>query len=368
VIQVLRYLEDRINAMVTAREKEIAEEMAAGEPSSSSLMQAGVDAVMQPGAASDEERQDATLEDISRLMLAIEPTIGLQQGSAEAHQAAEEVRPELSAAETVMAEPHGARALTDWAVDPVVTPPQPESEEVAPLMDWVVEDPAAAQPESEPAWMILRRMETELDELRKIGATPPVPAVPSSRIKAEPTLFAAEPMSQLAQRLQPEPLLPPPELFRPSSKSLNSLAELETAMAAVEMKLLQPDDDSERPAAALEPTQSASVVAAAPPESSAIAAPVEDAVPAEGDGDDSLFAPQKTAQQPSTRKAAAEESAPPVGECESGTFPDPASVTPKTLPPPRADAEERKADARASYDPLAPLRAMSDAEKIALFS
>jgi hypothetical protein len=384
VIQVLRYLEDRIHAMVTARENEIAKETVA--PSSSSLMQAGVDAVMQPGAASDEERQDATLEDISRLMLAIEPMIGLQQAAAEAHQAAEEVRPELSIAETVTAEADSAHTLADWAVDPAVTPAKPVSEEVAPpLADWVVEDPAAAQPESEPAWMILRRMEAELDELRETEATPPVRAVPSSRVKAEPTLFAAEPMSQLAQRLQPDPLLPPAELFRPSPKSLDSLAELETAMAAVEMKLLQHDDDAERPAAAPEPMQSASAVAAAPPEPPAsslmqraaatvveprpaAAAQMEDALPAEGDADDFLFAPEKTAQEPATRKAAAEESAPPVGEWPSGTFPDPALVTPKTLPPPQADAEEHKADARASYDPLAPLRAMSDAEKIALFS
>ena len=43
---------------------------------SSILVQAGVDAVMQPG---QNDRQDATLEDISRLMLAIEPMIGSQQ-------------------------------------------------------------------------------------------------------------------------------------------------------------------------------------------------------------------------------------------------------------------------------------------------
>jgi chemotaxis regulatin CheY-phosphate phosphatase CheZ len=385
VIQVLRYLEDRINAMVTAREKEIAEQATAGDPSSSSLMQAGVDAVMQPGAASDEERQDATLEDISRLMLAIEPMIGLQQAAAEAHRAADEVRPELSVAETVMAETDSAHALADWAVNPAVTPAKPASEEAAPLADWVVEDSAAAQPESEPAWMILRRMEAELDELRQTEAPPPVPAAPSSRGSAEPTLFAAEPMAQLAQRLQPDPLLPPAELFRSNPASLDSLAELETAMAAVEMKLLQSDDDAERPAAAPEPMQSASAAAAAPPEPPAssltqraaatgveprppAAARMEDTLAAEGDADDFLFAPEKTAQEPARRKAAAEESGPPVVEWEGGTFPDPALVTPKTLPPPQADAEEHKADARASYDPLAPLRAMSDAEKIALFS
>src|SRR4051812_11552188 len=96
VIQVLRYLEERINAMVTAREKEAAEEAAAEEPSS--LMQADVDAMMRPAASAGEQRQDATLEDISRLMLAIEPMIGLQQTPADAHPSAamEDVRPELS--------------------------------------------------------------------------------------------------------------------------------------------------------------------------------------------------------------------------------------------------------------------------------
>ena len=354
VIQVLRYLEDRINAMVTEQEKEIAEEAIAGEPSASSLMQAGVDAMMQPGAATDEERRDATLEDISRLMLAIEPTIGLQQ-AADAQEAADEVRPELSAVETVMAEADTSHALADWAVDPALAPARPVSEAAAPLVDWVVEDPAAAQPESEPAWMILRRIEAELDEQREAEATQPVPEIPSSRVRAEPPLFAAAPMAQLAQRLQPDPLLPPADLFRSGAKSL---AELETAMAATEMKLLLPGEDADRPSAAPEPMQN-------PP----AAARAEEAPPPEGDADDFLFAPEKTPQEPGTHKAAGNDSAPPpAGEWEGGTFPDPALVTQKTLPSPQADVEEPKTESRASYDPLAPLRAMSDAEKIALFS
>jgi hypothetical protein len=62
--------------------------------------------------------------------------------------------------------------------------------------------------------------------------------------------------------------------------------------------------------------------------------------------------------------AAKEPAASAVAEWEAGTFPDPALVTPETLPPP--EAEQPKADA--AHDPLAPLRAMSDAQKIALFS
>src|SRR5688500_4144208 len=77
VIQLLRYLEDRINTVLNAGGKLAPPSTPASEPSftSSSLVQAGVDAVMQPG---QNDRQDATLEDISRLMLAIEPMIGSQ--------------------------------------------------------------------------------------------------------------------------------------------------------------------------------------------------------------------------------------------------------------------------------------------------
>jgi chemotaxis protein CheZ len=355
VIQVLRYLEDRINAMVTEQEKEIAGEAFADDTSASSLMQAGVDAMMQPGAATDAERRDATLEDISRLMLAIEPTIGLQQAAAETREAENEPRPQPSAAESVVSEVENTHALTDWAVDPAPGQAQPSGE--AELADWVVEHPAAPQPESEPAWMILRRMEAELEGLRDAEATEPVAAISSPRARAEPPLFAAEPMSQLAQRLQPDPFLPPAELFRSSPMSLDPLAELQTAIAAAEMKLLQPDDDAGRPVAAPEPVQQPLA-----------AARTEYAPPAEGDADDFLFAPEKTAGEAATPEAAAKESTTLATEWEGGTFPDPALVTPKTLPPPQGEAEERKIESRAAYDPLAPLRAMSDAEKIALFS
>jgi hypothetical protein len=181
-------------------------------------------------------------------------------------------------------------------------------------------------------------------------------------------------------------LLPPAELFRSNPKSVDSLAELGTAMAAGEIKLLQPDDDADRPAAAQQSILNPSAVSALPPDAPApslmqraaatvieprapTVAQAEDTLPAESDADDFLFAPEKTQQEPATRKAAAEEpAAPAVGEWEGGTFPDPALVTPKTLPPPQAEAEELKTEPRAEYDPLAPLRAMSDAEKIALFS
>jgi hypothetical protein len=333
---------------------------------------------MLPETSAHDDRQDATLEDISRVMLAIEPTIGLQQTGAANTQASEDVRPELSVAETVMEEIHSAHPLADWAVDPALAPAKPAAES-APMADWVVEDPAAPRPDSEPAWMILRRLEAELDE--QMDA--PAAAVPASRLKAEPRLFPAEAMAQLAQQLQPNSLLPPAELFRPSPHTIVPIAELETAMAAAEVKLLLPDDDAGQP----EPIPPAVVTNAPAPASpdrmkrgantvtNARAAVVDARPPrtprAEADVDDFLFAPDQRPEarrrDPVTPKAGSEASVPPAErQWEGGTFPDPALVTPKTLPPVEAEAEQPKSDG--SHDPLAPLRAMSDAEKIALFS
>ena len=164
LIQVLRYLEERINALVAAQDKP----PAAADRSSNILMQADVDAVMQPEISpQQEDRQDATLEDISRVMLAIEPTIGLPKTASgkPAEQAGpiaqtrDEVRPELSVAETVMAEVDTARKLADWAVDPAALVQTKPAEGNAQLADWVVEGSESPRPDSEPAWMILRRME-----------------------------------------------------------------------------------------------------------------------------------------------------------------------------------------------------------------
>jgi hypothetical protein len=146
-------------------------------------------------------------------------------------------------------------------------------------------------------------------------------------------------------------------LFRPSLASLQSLTELETAMAAAEMKLLQPEDDAGHQVATPEPVQQPLA-----------AAQTEHTPRAEGDADDFLFAPEKTAEEAAPPDAATGQSAPRAAGWEGGTFPDPALVTPKTLPSPQVEAEEPKTESRAAYDPLAPLRAMSDAEKIALFS
>ncbi len=288
VIQLLRYLEDRINSVVSAQGKTPAAMTMAAEPSltSSSLVQAGVDAVMGQPIEGQENRQDATLEDISRLMLAIEPTIGSQQGdSSEAPDAAlvrsaQDVRPELSVAATVRAEAEA--------------------------------------------------------EARGRAA----PALPSQAAAAEPGLFVPEVMSQLVQTLRPAPLPPGDVVLR--TKPMDPSAEdAQTSVAAAR-------------------ASDAGMKAAPPPQPGpddfALAQPKD-------------FLPPDVLQglEAALRETAAEEPAPAaVAELKAGSVPDPALVTPATLPPPHAEPEQPKS--AASHDPLAPLRAMSEAQKIALFS
>ncbi len=164
VIQLLRYLEDRINTVVSGRDKTFTALKTAGEPSftSSSPAQAGVDAVMQPRQNErQDDRQDATLEDIGRQMLAIEPMIGSQQAVSEQPdiafiQSGEDVRPQLSVSERVLREADAARRLAERPVEPA---------------------------EAELASMILRRLEAELSNVPAAAA--PEQAVPLQQTAAE---------------------------------------------------------------------------------------------------------------------------------------------------------------------------------------
>jgi hypothetical protein len=141
---------------------------------------------------------------------------------------------------------------------------------------------------------------------------------------------------------------------KPMDPPDDPLAELESAMAAAEMKLLQPDQDAETPAVA------EATLPRKPDPDAFLFAPT----PAPGDfpAPGMLHAPQPALQQAAANEAAASA----VAEGQAGTFPDPALMTPKTLHPPQAEAEQSKSEE--SHDPLAPLRAMSEAQKIALFS
>jgi chemotaxis regulatin CheY-phosphate phosphatase CheZ len=391
VIQVLNYLEERINATVAAR----AEKSEGG-----SLQQADVDAML-------EDRQDATLEDISAVMRAIEPAIApeLEETKAAPIEVMEDVRPELSGTDAILKETETARETIHWAVEPAAPalPHAPEhaAEEVPPDMtDWVVEDPNTPRPDSEPAWMILHRLEIEEDGADDV---PPPPSTPprEPRRMAEPelghprkpepeesALFVAEAMTELAQTLRPSSLLPPPELnFPVPRKPADPLAELRTTMAANTMALLPSEDDAAPVAKGFAGESAIARAIAAPasselmlraaamvPETRAPALPEETArAVSESDPDDFLFEPEganpvaqlgEAAQETGGAQASASSASAP--QWESGTFPDPALVTPQSL----TAVEEASAlpQPKSGYDPLAPLRTLSDAQKIALFS
>jgi hypothetical protein len=182
-------------------------------------------------------------------------------------------------------------------------------------------------------------------------------------------------MSQLAQELRPVSLLPPPEsTFRTKLPAADPLADLATVMATAAMKLPQLDDDalSAETTAAIEnaqpePSRLMQRAAAAVTEPRASTAQMQEK-PADADPDDFLFAPEegKGLDTPLQQSGEAEP-APLVTDWKTGTFPNPALVTPEKLPAAEAEAEQPKSSSP-PHDPLAPLRAMSDAQKIALFS
>lgn len=325
VIQLLRYLEERINATIGAGDSAPLQAPAVHDLPEPDLAQADVDAMMQPDAAAGEERQDATLEDISRFMLALEPLMGLHQEAAEnsigqepettSAEHMQDVRPELSVTDAVMAEADEVRALAHWAVEPtapVQAKPEPSDAEPAVLAEWIVEDPLAPRPEAEPAWMILHRLEAELDADQD---------EPLRAVRAPPSSHAAMPA--------------------------DPLDALQGALEAAAIKLSQQHDAGRAPAS--------------------------------DDADDFLFEPEtrRTQSDPAdVRDEPKLQEKPPqhakatphalgISEWDGGNFSHPALATPRTPQPVEAEAPK---PARATYDPLAPLRALSDEEKIALFS
>jgi chemotaxis regulatin CheY-phosphate phosphatase CheZ len=424
VIEVLRYLEERINAAVTPRDAAPSDAPTVHDPSGR-LVQADVDAMMQPSAEND--RQDATLEDISRLMLAIEPLILQATAEEQAKHAKQseadtrtpavgDVRPELSVAERVMAEGNNPLPMAEWTVEP--KPPTAPTQDAEASAKGAVEDPSAPQPGSE-----LPRTETELDEPEAERETstetaafvpsppiPPIPAIPAtaevfpanaprplmaepvipSRPPAvEPGLFVAESMAQLATTLRPASLLPPPELvFRTKLPAPDPIAELRTAMQAMEMKLLQPDDDAGVPQASKAEATSELMQHAA----AVVTEPCADTVPVEetllsaaSELDDFLFAKaaelqrpdeaeteplgmiEETAQAAEPKEVMTAEFETAFGaESESGNYPNLVLVTPETLEEPKVEAAQSQS--APPSDPLARLRALSETQKIALFS
>ena len=177
--------------------------------------------------------------------------------------------------------------------------------------EWVVND-ASPMPEPEPDWMILRRIEMELDAQEE-----------------DDEANAGE-----QARQSPYDLLPPAELNSPAS-----------ARPSVPFNEPQPRPENEP----VTPTEPAS-----PPQ-------------ATKDADDFLFDPHAPAWEPLAGTPAPDATTTrpdPAHEGERGALPD---ATPSK--PQKAEASgNESARPRASYDPLAPIRAMSDEQKIALFS
>jgi chemotaxis regulatin CheY-phosphate phosphatase CheZ len=238
VMHVLRTLEDRINTIVGTWNKEKASEQAeTDDPGvTDSLAQADVDVVMQPEATVEaEDRQDATLEDINRFMLALEPLMTLHQAAAAERDAEEkdakilsagpmkETRPELSVADVVMQEAEDAQGMAEWVVESA-TPaeaavetamPELPTQDVAagaeleapvavmeadaepPMAEWIEEAPAEMQAASAPMEMTPPSSVDEPQRAQAVETAAPKPE--------------AEPAWMVLQRLQTTQELPQPE-------------------------------------------------------------------------------------------------------------------------------------------------------------
>jgi hypothetical protein len=166
-------------------------------------------------------------------------------------------------------------------------------------------------------------------------------------------------------------LLPPAELNFPTSrKAAAPLDELQAVLETAEIKLVQPGDEAAPPAEAAPQPHTVEAPMEAPPSApesmeSPAAAGIETPIPAapapaemavvarEPDTDEFLFG-SETPQQDSG-----------LTDFRMEPEPNPEQTTAAARPP---EAEPPKPPPRAPYDPLAPLRALSDEEKIALFS
>jgi chemotaxis regulatin CheY-phosphate phosphatase CheZ len=304
VIQVLRYLEDRINAMISIWGVDIApvsvprdetsfkDPLANGpSPPGVGLAQADVDIMMEPHSAPTGERRDASIEDIGRVMMALEPVVvaGVAESASVPDQplAKEDAAQNESAQATEPRNSAAASAATEPAMEMV----------------------AAASPGS-----ILDRM--------KLPASFPTRPLP-------------EPDSATASAPAPVELTPQAAVDRGSEPG-DFLFAAETAS---EVSNLGPADFLLEPAPAAPPPQ-------------AQLSPIRDLEPDGASG----------SSRPAGLFAAAQleniaDRGPPIGATQ--VMPEPSSER----PPPVSHST-----AQMQHDPLAALRALSDEEKIALFS
>lgn len=349
VIHVLRYLEHRVAAMIEIWGKDALappeRKAASGEipmngPSPGGLDQSDVDRMMQlgrpapedplaalkaepPAAPAEEPRQDATLEDIERVMMALDPMVALreemtgQDSSGSQHlvkappESFEECRPELSVSAAIQNESADATpGETDTAAMPKALVEEAADAAEATLdLQWGIADELATQ-----------RAEVEVEMSTWVTATPLPVQADAAKPLAEPPWLALE---RLALNFLSQPSMAKAPASQPSeAEAATPLASSNPALPPAELNF---------------PAEHAPDATAANGEPEPNYPPVF-----ETDLDDFLFEPDLPAREPAQP--------PPATQWRS-------TVTPASPSAPRP-----------ANDPLAPLRALSDEEKIALFS
>jgi chemotaxis protein CheZ len=283
-------------------------------------------------------RQDATLEDIERFMMALDPFAASDQDVEQA------------------AAPHEA---PDSPAASVFTERRPQLL-IAAILN---EATAAPEPKAESAGSVLERRALNAPAPAPQPTTPPEPAEAATTATpmgpAAPSLAVMPPADMgvpgtPAPRQNKAPEQPAParqpaadsKAVRPreAAKTQEANSAPEAVPASDTTAAVTPEPEQPKPA----PEPAAAAEIATTPKPQPGSAPSRELPPVSGmEADEFLFAPERPAPEFNAADAAARAS------------PKPALVAVQPAPKPPG---------RAAADPLAPLRALSDEEKIALFS
>jgi hypothetical protein len=439
-MQALSFLDSRIDAIIAfldttpaSEEKKFQDALADDPlPPPAGPDQTDIDRMQEPQGASAEERRDASIEDIGRLMMALQVPAATEAD--EAGTAANEIPAEeaVSQSEAAPVEEDVSQPEATL-IEEVVSQSEAEAAEGAAIAAAVFAEPASAELPAEPAAAAV------FDDITGAALeTKPTLTVPKEKIKAAPSMLERIQAALFLPRPATPPSVPEPEAMteevpiavleaiplpnvepvesvppenidvEPAATenvpdTANSVFELtmDTIVAsAVEPSALPPErEETEAPAppaqeaapvaavASFEleseaflfgPDPSPEISAAIPKDESGLAAASYDdeASHEEQDPADFLLDPAPTSvpspsfatllaqalERPVTAASAVSQPAPllPTPQLESTAVPEVAPAFPSK--------PASKPAARMPNDPLAPLRALSDEEKIALFS
>jgi chemotaxis regulatin CheY-phosphate phosphatase CheZ len=333
VVQVLRYLEHRINAMIDIWGKDVPAAPAGEQTGDAALIngpspagmgvnQADVDAIMQPTDADD--RQDATVEDISRFMAALAPLMAIHEEAS-------------GAADLVAAEDHAA----EFPAEPV---PADATAEAPPAGAMAATDERLVTPAETP-WRLMPIPELNFPALpaepniAPVAEAAPSPAAPQT--EADDFLFMPAPSYELPA------IAPKHEPGQTASAEASQTAPTATAtIAQAVFENVDPADFLLEPAAGGPAREADGPVVAMPS--------VENPVAAELSAADATSATQPPEFPPTPMRSEV--------VAEAAVFELPTNLTPAAASRPASKPT------RTPNDPLAPLRALSDEEKIALFT